>query len=139
LAASQPDLKVEYQGLQTTTLTLPTAIFKVTNVGTAKSDYTFAFVKTLTPPLINPQSLTVPPLAVGKAFVFTYALDAACNGNDKQVQVDVYLYNDANPADNTLQTQVCIPESAVHGVRVVGVEVPTPITAPNHPVVDTQL
>src|SRR5581483_1648633 len=103
-----------------------------------RSAATTASVQTLSPPPPNPLSVNVPALAAGKAFVFSYSLAAACDNH--QVQVVVPQDNDANPADNTLQVSACLPQNLNPlGASHLGVAVPTPIPAPNHPVVDTLL
>ena len=136
LADGQPDLKVEYLGMDTTTPNQFTLAFEVTNVGAVDSAATVATIQTIAPPPPNPETINLPALRPGTTLALTYTLAAPCASD--QVQVTVAQDNDANPADNTLQVSPCLVPVGPLGVRVnQPFEVPTPIAAPNHSVVGT--
>ncbi len=103
-----PDLKLEYDGLNSSMLDEKKIKFKVTNVGTGPSTGAVVRVVTSRPePTPEFQVFDVKPLTPGQSDVVLYTMAASCNGH--LVRALVAAPGDTNSANDSVEQEVCPP------------------------------
>ena len=107
--AAGPDLRLEYLGWWDPSIPAQSTLikFRVTNVGDAPSDPTTGSGQTLHPPVPQETAPSIPALEPGASFDFPYPLQHGLSCLDHRVRIAAPLAGDANPADNTLEVDVC--------------------------------